>query len=116
MAPNHPNLLPAYFTDDPRAAALPDRVEKPLHSREGQNIAIWRGGERAGGTDGVYGGPAVAQALAPVARFEDAQGRAGHAVIGSWVVASEPAGIGIREDVGDVTRDTARFVPHWIEP
>jgi glutathionylspermidine synthase len=116
MAPNHPNLLPAFFTGDPRAAAIPDRVEKPLHSREGQNITIWRGGVRTSVTDGVYGGPAVAQALAPVARFVDEAGRAGHAVIGSWVVASEPAGIGIREDIGEVTRDTARFVPHWIEP
>jgi glutathionylspermidine synthase len=37
-----------------------------------------------------------------------------HAVIGSWVVASRAAGIGIREDDGPITRDTSRFVPHFF--
>lgn len=110
MAPNHPNLLPSFFTDDPRAGQLGDRVEKPLHSREGANIRVIRAGSADESTPGAYGGPAVVQALAPTARFEG-----GHAVIGSWVVASQPAGIGIREDSGAITRDTARFVPHFIE-
>jgi len=111
MAPNHPNLLPSFFTDDPRANQLGDRVEKPLHSREGANIRVIREGGSVEATPGGYGGPAIAQALARTARFDG-----GHAVIGSWVVASEPAGIGIREDAGAITRDTARFVPHWIDP
>ncbi len=110
MAPNHPNLLAAYFASDPRASSLADRVEKPVHSREGANIRIIRAGREAQATEGGYGGPVVAQALAPTARFEG-----GHAIIGSWVVASEPAGIGIREDTGLITRDSARFVPHVIE-
>ncbi len=92
MAPNHPNLLPCFFTDDPRANTLGDRVEKPLHSREGANIRVIRAGGAVESTPGDYGGPAIVQALAPTARFEG-----GHAVIGSWVVASQPAGIGIRE-------------------
>jgi glutathionylspermidine synthase len=29
-------------------------------------------------------------------------------------VASRPAGIGIREDDGPITRDTSRFVPHFF--
>ena len=33
------------------------------------------------------------------------------AVIGSCVVASQPAGIGIREDDTAITRDTGRFLP-----
>jgi glutathionylspermidine synthase len=111
FAPNHANLLPAFFADDPRSAAMPDRVEKPVHSREGANIRIIRGGRELAATDGVYDGPRIAQALAPLARFDG-----GYAVIGSWVVASQPAGIGIREDAGLVTRDTARFVPHFINP
>jgi glutathionylspermidine synthase len=37
-----------------------------------------------------------------------------YAVIGSWVVDDEPAGIGIREDASPVTRDTSRFVPHYF--
>ncbi len=111
MAPGHQHLLPAYFTNDPRASALADRVEKPVHSREGANIRIFRGGLEVEATDGPYaGGPAIAQALARTATFDG-----GHAVIGSWVVASEPAGVGIREDKGLVTRDSARFVPHVID-
>jgi glutathionylspermidine synthase len=109
MAPNHKNLLPSYFTQDPRAAQLGDRVEKPLHSREGANIRIIRASGETESTPGDYGGPGIVQALAPVATFEG-----GHAIIGSWVVASEAAGIGIREDAGGITRDTARFVPHFI--
>jgi glutathionylspermidine synthase len=111
FAPNHTHLLPAFFADDPRAAAMPDRVEKPVHSREGANIRIIREGSELAATDGVYDGPRIAQALAPLATFDG-----GYAVIGSWVVASQPAGIGIREDSGLVTRDTARFVPHVIAP
>jgi glutathionylspermidine synthase len=109
MAPNHTNLLPSYFTGDPRAAQLGDRVEKPLHSREGANIRIIKANGETESTPGDYGGPGIVQALAPVATFEG-----GHAIIGSWVVASEAAGIGIREDAGGITRDTARFVPHFI--
>jgi glutathionylspermidine synthase len=111
MAPNHKNLLPCFFTDDPRAASLGDRVEKPLYSREGANIRVIRAGAADESTPGQYGGPAVAQALAKTAQFPG-----GHAVIGSWVVASQPAGMGIREDAGAITRDTARFVPHVIDP
>ncbi|MCA3563090.1 MAG: glutathionylspermidine synthase family protein [Methylocystis sp.] len=110
MAPNHKNLLASYFADDPRCASLGDRVEKPLHSREGANIRVIRAGAETQSTPGDYGGPAIVQALAPTAEFPG-----GHAIIGSWVVASEPAGIGIREDAGLITRDTARFVPHFIE-
>ena len=34
------------------------------------------------------------------------------AVLGSWLVDGEPAGIGIRESVGLVTTNVSRFVPH----
>jgi glutathionylspermidine synthase len=33
---------------------------------------------------------------------------------GVWLVASEPAGMCIREDRGLVTTDDARFIPHVI--
>ena len=38
-----------------------------------------------------------------------------HAVVGSWVIGDEPAGIGIREDDTAITRDTSRFMPHYFE-
>ena len=37
-----------------------------------------------------------------------------YAVIGSWIVGDEPAGIGIREDATPITKDTSRFVPHYF--
>ena len=41
----HPNLLPAYFEDDPNAAMLGSSfVRKPLFSREGANVALVSGG------------------------------------------------------------------------
>jgi glutathionylspermidine synthase len=113
MAPNHPNLLPAYFADSPRARALgDDYVEKPLYSREGANVRIIRAGQAQVATGGGYGGEGmIRQALAPLATYPG-----GYAVIGSWLVASQSAGMGIREDKGPVTQDTARFVPHFIRP
>jgi glutathionylspermidine synthase len=41
--------------------------------------------------------------------------RPAYPVLGSWLVASQPAGIGIREDATPITKDTSRFVPHIIE-
>ena len=37
-----------------------------------------------------------------------------YAVIGAWIIGSEAAGIGIREDKSLVTKDLSRFVPHLI--
>jgi hypothetical protein len=39
-----------------------------------------------------------------------------YVIIGSWVVGTEPAGISLREDQGRITRNTSRFVPHFIRP
>src|SRR6202035_6105972 len=45
MFPDHPNLLPAFFEDDPNAASLGGSfVRKPLYSREGANVALVSGG------------------------------------------------------------------------
>jgi glutathionylspermidine synthase len=108
MFPKHPNLLPASFN----AADIDGpMVEKPLLGREGANVKLYERGASAGATlaaDGPYGGERVVyQALAPLAETAG-----NHAVIGSWVIASRAAGIGIREDDGPITRNTSRFVPH----
>lgn len=112
LAPDHPNLLEAWFEDDPRKSALgASFVKKPLLSREGANVLIVRDGTVLAQTGGPYAGPAIRQALAPMPEF-DGQ----HPVIGSWIVAGEPAGLGIREDSGLVTGNNSRFVPHVILP
>jgi glutathionylspermidine synthase len=111
--PNHPNLVAAYFDDDPAAAAVgASYVKKPLFSREGANVTVVVDGSSDTAVDQGYGAEGfIRQALSPPPIFD------GHrAVIGAWIVGDQPAGIGVREDVAVVTRDTACFIPHFIEP
>ena len=114
MFPGHENLLPAYFEDDPRIGDLGDRyVRKPLLSREGANVTLvnHEAGSGIYQVEGPYGEEGyIRQAMHLLPRFGD-----DWTVIGSWVVAGQPAGIGIREDDTPITRDTSRFVPHYIE-
>jgi glutathionylspermidine synthase len=109
---DHPNLLAAFFDDDPAADSLgPDYVRKPLFSREGANIGIVRGRQADPVLDEGYGGEGfIRQAIHAAPVFDG-----NHAVIGAWIVGDEAAGIGIREDRSIITRNAARFVPHYIE-
>jgi glutathionylspermidine synthase len=111
MFPRHPNLLPAYFEDDPEAARLGGSfVRKPLYSREGANIAIVVAGEAIDSDSGPYGAEGfIRQALAPLPRFDG-----NHAVLGAWMAAGVPCGLSVREDASPITRNTSRFVPHAI--
>ena len=111
MFEGHPNLLPAYFADDPRAAELEDGyVRKPIFSREGANVEMVRPGEPPLAVDGPYGAEgSIVQALHPLPVFEG-----NHTVIGSWLVASQPCGLCIREDDSPITKDSSRFLPHVI--
>jgi glutathionylspermidine synthase len=106
LNPNHPNLLPAAFD---RYRISGNYVQKPLYSREGANVTIYRGNEvlREGGSYGNEGW--IYQAYTPLPRFGDC-----YAVVGSWVVGNEPAGIGIREDVTPITCNSSHFVPHYF--
>lgn len=106
-------LLPAYFDDKPRE--LKDYVRKPLLSREGANVSIYKGGELMLNTDGEYGGEGnVVQAFAPLPNFKSPYtGENHHPVMGVWMIDGEPEGMGIRE--GDlITNNTSFFVPHVI--
>lgn len=113
MFPSHPNLLPAYFADD--TAGLSNLgstyVRKPLFSREGANVEVVTFGKTTVAVDGPYGAEGyIVQAFHPLPKFDES-----YALIGSWVVAGQPAGIGIREDTSIVTKNTSRFVPHFIQ-
>ena len=107
----HPNLLPAYFEDDPRSAELANSyVRKPLFSREGANIELVDEGRRARVLDQGYGEEGhIRQALHTLTAFDG-----NYPVVGAWMVDAEPAGIGIREDRSRVTKNLSRFVPHAI--
>ena len=109
--PGHPNLLEAYFEADPAHTSLGHSyVRKPLFSREGANVELVERGVADVVLDGGYGeGTHIRQALCPPAIFDS-----NHVIIGSWVIGSEAAGIGLREDDTRVTRNTSRFLPHFI--
>ena len=95
LFPGHPNLVPAFFTDEPLGETY---VKKPFLSREGANIEIV-----ITTIPGPYGQEGwVYQTFIPLPAFEG-----WHPVIGSWIVGDEPAGIGHYYDPDDPV--TPRF-------
>jgi glutathionylspermidine synthase len=111
MFEGHPNLLPAYFEDDPRAQALgASYVRKPLYSREGANVALISGGVPLAEQQGPYGSEGfVRQALASLQNVSQQ-----YAVVGSWLVDHTPCGLSVREDESPITGNSSRFLPHAI--
>ncbi len=111
MAPGHPNLLPAFFEDDPRRGEIgAEYVIKPIYSREGANITLVDRERMIQGNPGPYGAEGqVRQALAPLPAFDG-----NYPVIGAWIVGDAPCGMGIREDKTPITKNTSRFLPHAI--
>ncbi|REF26937.1 glutathionylspermidine synthase [Xenorhabdus cabanillasii] len=109
MFPDHPNLLPAYFADE-RPAEMNSYVIKPFFSREGANIRIIENGREVANADGPYGEEGmIVQQFHSLPKFGDS-----HALVGSWLVNDQAAGICIREDRELITQDLSRFYPHII--
>lgn len=114
--PDHPNLLPAFFETAESAPLTAGWVRKPLFSREGANVElITSSGEKISAA-GPYGdGHYVRQALHPLPKYRDEHRNAdAYPILGSWIVGDSAAGMGIREDVSLITKDTSRFLPHII--
>jgi glutathionylspermidine synthase len=111
MFPNQPNLLPAYFEDDPNSASLgASFVRKPLYSREGANVALISAGVTLVEQEGPYGVEGfIRQAIAPLPNFSGQ-----YPVLGSWLIDHTPCGLSIREDANPITGNTSRFLPHAI--
>jgi glutathionylspermidine synthase len=97
MYPNHANLLPSYFTPPKRKTSF---VEKPYFSREGENITV----------STEFPGPKRQMIYQEYCELPDFSGN--YPVIGSWIIGSQAAGIGIREDTTPFTNNLSRFVPH----
>ncbi len=111
MFPGHPNLLPAYFEDDPQTRRLGACfVRKPLFSREGANVTLVSEGVALVEQPGPYGAEGfIRQALAPLPEFAGQ-----YPVLGSWLVDHVPCGLSIREDANPITGNGSRFLPHAI--
>jgi glutathionylspermidine synthase len=101
--PQHPNLLQASYRRESMSGAV---VRKPRYGRGGQGVIVLG----AGISEPTVTEPVVYQDYSELPRFRDR-----YALIGSWVIGDEPAGIGIREDDDRITRDTSCFVPHYFE-
>jgi glutathionylspermidine synthase len=86
-------------------------VRKPIHGREGANIAVVQDGQVVQQTDGIYGDShCIYQEWTSLPQFDG-----NYAVIGSWMVNGYACGIGVREDRQPITQNTSRFVPHVID-
>lgn len=111
MFPDHPNLLPAYFEGDDKAATLgASYARKPLFSREGANVDLVADGKPLDSDQGPYGAEGyIRQALAPLPEYDG-----NFTVLGSWFAAGQPCGLNIREDASPITKNTSRFLPHAI--
>ncbi|WP_294244780.1 glutathionylspermidine synthase family protein [uncultured Chryseobacterium sp.] len=106
MYPGHPYLLEAYF----ESKHLRDFAKKPVYSREGANVALYRNNIPVEANKGEYGKEGfIYQQLFTLPDYNG-----NFPVIGSWVIGQEPAGIGIRESVRLITNNESRFVPHLI--
>jgi glutathionylspermidine synthase len=105
--PQHENLLPAFDTEHPDLKG--SYVKKPIFGREGANVTVVAPGlfDTAGGSYGQEG--FVYQAYKPLPVFDG-----NHAVVGSWVIEGNAAGVGMREDERRITHNNSRFVPHYF--
>lgn len=111
LYPDHPNLLPAYWSSSPLGG---NYVEKPMLAREGADVKIIRDGKVA--VEGVKRGydnlaRNIYQQYLPLPKFDDMT-----PIIGSWIVGGRSVGMGIREDISEVTGNTSRFIPHYFLP
>jgi glutathionylspermidine synthase len=106
LYPDHPNLLPAYFTPD----HLTSYAKKPLYSREGANVSLYDQGVLIAADAGPYGQEGyVYQALATIPSYEG-----WYPVLGTWIVGDQSAGMCIREDRSPITTNMSHFVPHYF--
>jgi glutathionylspermidine synthase len=107
LYPGHPFLLKSYFDQ----GDLCDYVKKPLLSREGANVEIFKGGQTLEKSGGEYGEEGhVYQQLFNLPCIDG-----NYPILGSWIIGQEPAGLGIRESSSLITSNTSRFIPHLIQ-
>ena len=85
-------------------------VRKPKLSREGANVQVVEHGKIIAETSGEYG--EEGHVYQEYFKLPDMEGNT--AVIGSWLIGGEAAGMGIRESTGLITSNTSRFVPQLL--
>lgn len=107
MFEGHPNLLPAFFGEQKIRGGY---VTKPIYSREGSSITIYKDGEIWMADDQSYvKNGMITQGYVELPNFDG-----NRPVIGTWIVGDKCVGMGIREDENEITQDLSRFTPHII--
>lgn len=108
LFPNSPYILECYTEAE---NTLQNYVRKPILSREGANVQIYKNGYLEEQTKGEYGAEGfICQALFEIPKFTGKT-----PVIGSWIINQEAAGIGMRESGRNITENTSCFIPHLIK-
>lgn len=108
--PNHPNLLPAYFSGEEKDGLEHGFVSKPIFGREGSNVTLVHPTKGRFHQSGGYGKEGyITQALATLPEFSG-----NWTMCGVWLVENEACGLTIREDISPITKDSSRFIPHII--
>lgn len=104
LFPGSPHLVPAF---NERPKQIGDFVTKPILGREGAGVRI---GSRDPDYPALFDKePLVYQQRVRAKKFD------GYTpVFGVWVVGGEPCGLGVREDLAEITGPNACFVPHRI--
>ena len=108
LFPNHPNLLPTFF-DEPKD--MNDYVQKPLYSREGANITIFKDKIEFVSADGEYG----EEGFIYQQYYNIPNNDGNYPIIGSWVIGGESAGVSVRENKIEISDNFSRFIPHLIK-
>ena len=109
--PGHPNLLPSWFHNPVQAPPVKDYILKPLLSREGANIYVFKDHKQVFATGGVYGDEGFIGQELCTPPYVDGHGP----ICGVWIVGGKSCGLGIREDKSPITSNLSRFIPHYIE-
>lgn len=114
LCSDHPNLLPTYAEDDPRAARLGNCgfARKPVFGREGSNIELTFGDGTIEAASGPYG--AAGWVRQKLHALPEVDGR--HPMMGVWTVRGRSCGLLIRESTGLITRNESPVVPNVVLP
>jgi glutathionylspermidine synthase len=115
-APDCKWLLDAAFENTPQADSLKKRphVKKPIFGMQGSSISIVYPDEpeKNVSNPGTFGNTGyVIQELHPLPTYQDY-----HMLVGSWVIAGQPAGLALRADLSPITTaNNCLFVPHYVQ-
>lgn len=107
----HPNLLPSYFEDDKDKYELSSNyVVKPIYSREGSNVTIFKDGIISSEVKGPYAHhKKIYQRFCDIPCFN---GR--WTVLGGWVINHRASALSIRETTSEITDNWSYFTPHIV--